>query len=157
LSTGYVREKPIAGDHGKEWKPKTGDHRVVPLSPNLIKLFSGLVRRNCPWVFPRPSRNPERPGFMPINDRNVLSHLKALLRQLNLPGHVHTFRHSFISHALIQGVPEALVRQWVGHVDPATIRNYTHIADKDSHTQMERLFPALKQESDPQPLNDYSI
>jgi integrase len=33
------------------------------------------------------------------------------------PGHLHTFRRSFISHALTSGVPEPIVRQWVGHVD----------------------------------------
>lgn len=152
-----VREKSIAGGRGKDWKPKTGDHRVVPLSPNLVTLLSGLRRRNSSWVFHRPSRDPKRPGFLPINDRNVLSHLKSLLRKLGLKGHVHTFRHSFISHALIRGVPEALVRQWVGHVDSTTIRNYTHIADKESHSQMDQLFPDLKSSDDSQALNDYSI
>jgi hypothetical protein len=31
------------------------------------------------------------------------------------------------------------VRQWVGHVDPAIIRQYTHIADVSSQAAMQRL------------------
>jgi integrase len=141
----YVRDKKIEGKRKLTWKPKTGDHRIVPLSPNLVELFGRLPRRNSPWVFTRPSRQSEKPGLQPINDRSVLTHLKRILKRLKLPGHVHTFRHSFISHALIRGVPEALVRQWVGHVDPLTIRSYTHIADRDSHAQIERLFEPHRQ------------
>jgi integrase len=138
----YVREKPLmrGGKCVGIWKPKTGEQRVVPLTQSLVELFRGLPRRRCPWVFSRPSRNSAKPGFTRINDRNVLSHLKDALKTLGLLGHLHTFRHSFISHALTRGVPEAVVRDWVGHVDAQTIRWYMHIADKESHAQMERLF-----------------
>jgi len=44
-------------------------------------------------------------------------YLKRLLKKLGLPGHLPTFRHTFISLALTRGVPEATVRKWVGHVD----------------------------------------
>jgi hypothetical protein len=35
---------------------------------------------------------------------------------------VFTFRHAFISHALTQGIPEAIVRQWVRHVDAEVLK-----------------------------------
>jgi len=60
----------------------------------------------------------------------MLEHLERVLRRLGLRGHLHTFRHSFISHALTQGVPEAIVRLWVGRVDREVIKLYTHIADE---------------------------
>lgn len=47
--------------------------------------------------------------------------LKRTLKKLHLPGKVHTFRHTFISHALLSA-PEPVVRSWVGHVDSETIR-----------------------------------
>ncbi|MBI1314674.1 tyrosine-type recombinase/integrase [bacterium] len=55
-----------------------------------------------------------------------------MLRRLGLPGHLHTFRHAFIAHALLTGVPEAVVRGIIGHVDEKIIRPYTHIADQRS-------------------------
>jgi len=71
--------------------------------------------------------------------RRKLQYLKRVLRRLGLPGHLHTFRHSFISHALTKGTPEAIVRQWVGHVDAEILRWYAHIADSASHDAMRRL------------------
>ena len=138
----YVREKQLDPKTGTTWQPKTGEHRVVPLTTGLVELFSKMPHQFGPWVFGRVIRSGRRAQSEQINERIVLSQLKKVLKQLGLPGHVHTFRHSFISHALIRGVPEALVRQWVGHVDPQTIRTYTHIADRDSHAQIEGLFAA---------------
>ena len=65
-----------------------------------------------------------------------------MLKQLGLKGHLHTFRHSFISHALTSGVPEAIVRSWVGHVDHRILKTYTHVADQISQNAMEKVFAA---------------
>jgi site-specific recombinase XerD len=142
----YVREKQLEKKTNKMevWKPKTGQHRIVPLSQNLVELFGRLPRGECPWVFSRPSllSSSSKPSNRMIREGSVLTSLKRVLKSLGLTGHVHTFRHSFISHALMRGVPEAIVRDWVGHVDAQTIRWYTHISDKESHAQMERLFAA---------------
>jgi len=40
-----------------------------------------------------------------------------VLKGLGLQGKIHTFRHAFLSQALINGTPEALVRAWAEHVD----------------------------------------
>src|SRR5205823_8484629 len=55
-----------------------------------------------------------------------------------LDGHLHTFRHAFISTALTHGIPEAIVREWVGHVDRDIMRLYTHIASESSQAAMRR-------------------
>jgi site-specific recombinase XerD len=85
-----------------------------------------------------------------ISERRLLLSLKRFLKQLGLKGHLHTFRHSFISHALIQGIPEAIVRQWVGHVDRDVMKLYTHIADAASQAAMQRLAAANSKSSAPQ-------
>jgi integrase len=86
---------------------------------------------------PKSPLNPK--GDRHIDERRVLAHLKKILQKLNLPGHLHTFRHSFISHTLMMGTPETVVRQWVGHVDVQVLKLYTHIADSQSKRFMERL------------------
>ena len=55
-----------------------------------------------------------------------------------------TIRHAFISTALVNGTPEAMVRQWVGHVDRDIIKLYTHIADSSSQEAMARLGNAAR-------------
>jgi integrase len=121
------------------WRPKTGDSRVIPMSANLAEVLRGRPR-TAKWVFTaEPSLR--RPAGRQVSDRRALAHVKVVLKRLKLKGHLHTFRHSFISHALTSNIPEAIVRNWVGHVDPEIIRVYTHIADKQSHAGIELLFP----------------
>src|SRR5207245_1975003 len=74
-----------------------------------------------------------------VSERRLLSALKRVLLRLGLPGHLHTFRHAFISRALTAGIPEAVVREWVGHVDRDILRLYTHIASATSQAAMRRL------------------
>ncbi|BBO35232.1 hypothetical protein PLANPX_4844 [Lacipirellula parvula] len=121
------------------WKPKTGDQRVVPMGAELREVLVQQPRQ-WRWVFTaRPSAKCPVAGRQ-ISDRRALSHLKTVLKKLQLVGHQHTFRHSFISHALTQGVPEAIVRKWVGHVDARIMKTYTHIADQISQQAMLGLF-----------------
>jgi hypothetical protein len=78
-------------------------------------------------------------GDHQISDRRLLRYLKRILRRLGLEGHLHTFRHTFISELISNGVPEAVVRSIVGHVDDRVIRLYTHIADKRAQDAIKTL------------------
>ena len=73
-----------------------------------------------------------------VSGRRLLRALKRVLGRLGLPGHLHTFRHAFISKSLMAGIPEAVVRDWVGHVDRDILRLYTHIASAASQEAMRR-------------------
>ena len=75
----------------------------------------------------------------------MLAALKRVTKRLGLPGHIHTFRHTFISVAITRGVPEAVVRKWVGHVDPAILKYYTHISDASGQNEMRRLAAEIGQ------------
>jgi len=121
-----------------DWRPKTGDERAIPMTPRVCQLLQRLPR-DGEWVVTAPaSRHNAEPGRQ-TSDRRLLVSLKRLLAELDLPGHLHTFRHSFISKAIAAGVPEAVVRQWVGHVDQDILKRYIHIADAESQAAMRRL------------------
>lgn len=120
------------------WKPKTGDIRAIPLSPRAVELLASLPRHSK-WVFTAQPRRSDPQGQRQISERRLLLHLKRLLSRIGLPGHLHTFRHAFISHAASEGVPEAVIRSWVGHVSAEIIRLYMHIADRASQGWMQRL------------------
>jgi site-specific recombinase XerD len=85
-----------------------------------------------------------------LSERRLLQYLKRLLKKLGLRGHLHTFRHAFSSNALIKGLAEAIVRQWVGHVDADIMQLYTHIADEASKEAMQRLSNANETNRKPQ-------
>jgi integrase len=103
--------------------------------------------RQWPWVFTaRPSARCPQSGRQ-ISDRRALAHFRRVLKGLALKGRLHTFRHSFISHALTTGVAEAIVRTWVGHVDQRIMRTYTHIADGISQEAMKKLFVQHEEEA----------
>lgn len=126
-----------------DWKPKTGDQRAIPMH-GVRELLTRLPREHRWVVTAVPSRQYPSGGRQ-ISESRLLRYLKRVLKRLGLKGHVHTFRHSFISHALTQGIPEAVVRSWVGHVDEDVMKLYTHIADEASQAAMQRLVGAHKQ------------
>lgn len=127
------------------WRPKSGDERVVPMSDRLHDLLSSLPRRHR-WVFTaRVTRHHPEPGRQ-LSERRLLQYLKRILKPLGLSGHLHTFRHSFISFAALKGTPERVLRKWIGHVDREILDWYFHLADRESHAAMQRLSQAAQQE-----------
>ena len=120
-----------------DWKPKTGDRRAVPMSPRVLTILRRLPRR-ARWVVTAPPSTRYPRGDHQVSERRLLGVLKRVLRGMGLVGHLHTFRHAFISTALTRGVADALVREWVGHVDPHIMKHYTHIASQASQAAMKR-------------------
>jgi integrase len=120
------------------WKPKTGDQHAIPISPRLHQLLKSLIRRSQ-WVVTSPRIPAGVPELKQVSERRLLQSLKTTLKKLGLPGHLHTFRHSFISSALANGTTESTLRSWVGHVDAETLKTYTHVHDRISQAEMQRL------------------
>jgi site-specific recombinase XerD len=129
-----IHIRPKAG-----WKPKSGDQRVIPMTDRLYEMF-GMMPMDSPWVFSA-RKTCKHPEQRQISERRLLQYLKRLLKKLGLKGHLHTFRHTFISHAAIQGVPERVLRRWIGHVDRQILDWYFHLADEQSQAAMKRLSP----------------
>jgi integrase len=135
LKNNVIHIRPKEG-----WQPKTGDQRTVHLSADLCQILSTLPT-TCKWVFTAPPTARYPSARRQVSPRRALAHLKVVLRRLGLRGHLHTFRHSFISHALTSGAPSAIVREWVGHVDDEIMKHYTHIADQQSRSAMDKILP----------------
>lgn len=133
---GVILIRPKEGSWGS-WRPKSGDQRAVPMTPRVRKVLESLPRFGL-WVFCAPPNKRYPSKDRQISERRALSALKRVLKKLGLPGKLHTFRHTYISQALTRNVPEAVVRQWVGHVDPEILRLYTHVADEVSQAYVER-------------------
>ena len=139
----------------EDWRPKTGDIRIVPISTQLGDVFERLPHK-AKWVFTAQLSRRYPKGDHHISERRLLEYLKRVLARLGLQGHLHTFRHTFISLALTSGTPEAVVREWVGHVDDRIIRHYTHIADKASQAAMQAVADSLGADLVPGDRDDYA-
>ena len=129
------------------WRPKSGDQRTIPMTNRLVTTLKSLPRRSR-WVCTAPATAAYPEGAGQISGRQALLALKRVLTKLGLKGKLHTFRHAFISQALMNGVPEAVVRHWVGHVDRQIIRLYTHIHDFASHGFVQRFSGCSDQDAD---------
>lgn len=123
------------------WKPKTGDCRAIPISPAIRTVLDDL-RRRWRWVVTMPPSASHPESGRQWTERRLLSALKKILAGLRLPGKLHTFRHAFISNALLNGTPVAVVKEWVGHVDEQVIKLYTHVHNDASQAAMLRLAEA---------------
>lgn len=144
LAANVVRVQPKEG-----WKPKTGDRRAVPLSPAARKVVESRPRCG-PWVVTMPPSRTHPERGRQWTEKRLLNALKRVLKALGLAGKLHTFRHSFISHALIGGTPVAVVKEWVGHVDPHVIDLYTHVHDAASQAAMRVLTRSAPPEATPE-------
>src|SRR6185437_10730651 len=73
----------------------------------------------------------------PFSKSNVRRKLNQILGTLNLPSAgLHAFRHGRVSMLRASGVPDELVKDWVGHSNLNSRRDgdvtsrYTHFADE---------------------------
>ena len=125
------------------WKPETGDERAIPMSPRLIMLLRRLPHRGR-WVLTAMTTRKYPIEGRQISERRALAALKRVLTKIKIEGKLHTFRHAFISRCLTNGIEEAVVRSWVGHVDPSIMRLYTHITSKVSQDRIKLLGQSSK-------------
>jgi integrase len=103
---------------------KTKKFRVIPLHSRLKAILGPLVKK-------------EGYCFDVTNRRRVFGRIleEAKLTNVNW----YTLRHTFISHALMDGVPLRTVADWAGHSSINTTMGYAHVLQEHSATQIEKL------------------
>ncbi|HUW31647.1 MAG TPA: site-specific integrase, partial [Planctomycetota bacterium] len=119
--------------------------RVIPIHDRVRKTLERLPR-NHRWVFAAGKSLKYPNGGHQINPRHVLERLKAVLLQLGLKGHLHTFRHFFTSHCANNGVPPFQLIKWLGHADVGMVMHYYDLHDEESLSTMQRLSQAGSKE-----------
>ena len=111
---------------------KTGPRKVF-LNAQARAVLKRQPRTESPYVFPSPS-DPARPR----------SHVLALWREIRKRAGIedvrlHDLRHTFASHAVMQGVPLPVVARLLGHRNVRMTLRYAHVADKDIEAAAERI------------------
>ncbi len=111
------REKEIS------WKPKTKKSRMIPVVPDLAPLLEAAMKgkRKEDLIFT------SRKGPL---DKGLNDHLKKVAGADDVTS--HTFRHTFISHALNRwGLPLSVVQKWAGHESIKVTQGYIHTQTDD--------------------------
>ncbi len=104
---GFIRIRPK-----DDWVPKHNRSRVIPMHGRAEAVLETVAKKHR-WVFTA-LRSKEYPkGGHQISGVHVLERLKKILKKLGIEGHLHTFRHFFISHCANSGVPAFQLIKWV--------------------------------------------
>ena len=111
---------------------KSGPRRVF-LNPPARAILKRHPRTGCAYVFPSP-KNPGRPR----------SHNLALWRSVRKEAGIedvrlHDLRHTFASHAVLQGIPLPVVSRLLGHKRPSMTLRYAHVGDGETEAAAERI------------------
>lgn len=114
----------------KSYHTKSKKHRVISFEEDepLEKLLRSLLRREDGLLFgPEDNKTQWRHWW-------VSHRISLKLSELGFPwATCHTFRHTYISHLVMAGVPLYTVKEMVGHSSINTTLRYAHLAPK--HTK----------------------
>ena len=125
--------------------PKNNKPRVFAISSQLADKLRPLVEgRNADeplFVTPvRVSKNGKRIGGCRLEPDNfVKRYLSPVIKKLGLSGGCHGFRHGNASALDHLRAPMRVRQDRLGHVDPKTTMQYTHVISSDERNVAEQL------------------
>ena len=133
-----LRWEDVALDESELKLPdaKTGA-RVVPLSPQAVKLLAELPRtEGNPWVI-----HGKRPGthMTELDDAWQTVRARAGLSDVRL----HDLRHSFASRALALGESLPMIGKLLGHAQVETTARYAHLSRESVREVAERIAASI--------------
>lgn len=130
---------------GIERRTKGRRSRHVPVHPELCTVIQGLPVYSDGRLFHGPNGGKVKPDTI----RNVLRRdvIAALKVQFPTPvgeigfehGHVHSFRHFFVSEAFRHGASEGEIMGWTGHRESKMVAHYRHLRPRDSQRTLTQI------------------
>ena len=132
-----LRWQDVDGDTINLIDAKTGPRRVF-LNEPARAILERQPSTGSAYVFPATS-NLGRP----------LSHHLPLWRSVRREAGIedvrlHDLRHTFASHAVLQGVPLPVVSRLLGHKRPSMTLRYAHVGDRETEAAAERIGAAIE-------------
>ena len=131
-----LRWQDIDGDTLNLADAKTGPRKVLLSAPARV-ILERQPRSGSVYVFPSPL-DPRRPmsSGLPLWYR---VRKEARIEDVRL----HDLRHTFASHAVLQGIPLPVVSRLLGHKRPSMTLRYAHVSDRETEAAAERIGTAI--------------
>ena len=131
-----LRWQDIDGDTLNLGDAKTGPRRVF-LNVPARAILERQNRSGSAYVFPSPL-DPGRPlsSDLPLW---YSVRKRAGIEDVRL----HDLRHSFASHAVLEGIPLPVVSRLLGHKRPSMTLRYAHVGDRETEAAAERIGAAI--------------
>ncbi|MBN2226817.1 MAG: site-specific integrase [candidate division Zixibacteria bacterium] len=132
-----LKRRKIRIRRKETWQPKTGE-RDIPIGQHLYDLLIKLKSQNdrklkSNYVFPDSTG-----GKIKTKLREKLVQIAKSAGIENFTK-VHTLRHTFASHLVMQGVDLPTVQKLMGHADIQTTMIYAHLAPDHLANAVEKL------------------
>ncbi len=115
------------------WNPKDYEVRHIPMTAHLVRLLQGFPKRDGTFIF--------RNGGGNKLDGNVLSRdFRVVFRGCGIKNvSVHTLRHTFASHLVMNGADIYTVQKLLGHSSIKTTEIYAHLAPDYLRAAVDKL------------------
>ena len=127
-----LRKQEVAENCLRLLDSKTGPRKVF-LNTEARAIIERRMASDGVFLFPSP-HDPERP----INDNLPLWY--AVRREAGIEDvRIHDLRHTFASHAVMQGTPLPVVARLLGHSQAAMTLRYAHTGDLETEAAAERI------------------
>ena len=118
---------------GKLFLPDSNvGQRTIWLSSAVRAILDGLPRATT-WVFPSPQSG-SHPNGETVRSAWCRVRAEADVRDVR----PHDLRHTFESHAVLQGIPLPVVSRLLGHKRPSMTLRYAHVGDRETNAPAER-------------------
>ena len=127
-----LRRDEVAGNRLRLRDSKTGP-RTVFLNAEARSILERMLKGNREYLFPSP-----KDGSRPIDDDLALWY--RIRREAGLDDvRLHDLRHTYASHAVMQGTPLPVVARLLGHSQTTMTLRYAHTGDRETEAAAERV------------------
>lgn len=115
------------------WHPKDYETRHIPMTARLAEVLHAIPKADGSYVF--------KNGGGKALDADVLSHdFLKLVRACGIKNtSIHTLRHTFASHLVMNSVDLYTIQKLLGHSSIKTTEIYAHLAPDYLRSAIERL------------------
>ena len=130
-----LKRKRIQIKRKENWQPKTGE-RELPINDELLQLLKDLKKQsnvNIDYVFDIINSGHSH-NWLRLELIKIAK--KASIKDLTK---IHTLRHTFASHLVMNGVDLPTVKRLMGHTDIQTTMIYAHLAPEHLSDAVNKL------------------